>query len=143
VNPVVWALALLGLVAAVALLIAAIFASSRVTLKRRGLLTTLVVTYAGYFIPFFWIHGVMYLYHYFIPLFLTFVLCALVLDELPGPPARQRQLAVVAAALVVAGFWFYKPLSYYEPLTDRQLQRRAVVSLWDLRCATCQRDACR
>lgn len=141
VNPVVWGLALLGLLAAAALLIAAAVAPSRVALKRRGLLALFVATYLGYFVPFFWIHGVMYLYHYFIPLFLSFVLCALVLDELPGSAARKRQAAVAAAALVIGGFWFYKPLSYYEPLTDGQLQRRALVRLWDLQCATCPRGA--
>jgi dolichyl-phosphate-mannose--protein O-mannosyl transferase len=138
-NPAVWALALVGLLGAVALLIAAAIAPSLVVLKRRGALAVFVAMYVGYFVPFFWIHGVMYLYHYFIPLLLTFVLCALVLDELRTP----RRFAVFAALLVVAGFWFYKPLTYYEPLTNAQLQRRAVVRLWDLTCATCRRDACK
>jgi dolichyl-phosphate-mannose--protein O-mannosyl transferase len=141
-NPVVWALALLGLLSAAALLVAAAIAPSGIALKRRGVLAVFVAMYGAYFVPFFWIHGVMYLYHYFIPLFLTFVLCALVLDELRTPgPAQKRRLAVAAAALVAAGFWFFKPLTYYEPLTDAQLQRRALVPLWDLTCATCPHGA--
>jgi dolichyl-phosphate-mannose--protein O-mannosyl transferase len=144
VNPVVWALALAGLLAAVALLITASVAPSRIRLKRRGVLTLLVAMYLAYFVPFFWIHGVMYLYHYFIPLFLTFVLCTVVLDELQAlGRIRQRRFAVTALALVIIGFWVYKPLTYYEPLTNAQLQRRAIVGLWDLKCATCERDACR
>jgi dolichyl-phosphate-mannose-protein mannosyltransferase len=143
-NPVVWAFALAALVAAVALLVAAAMAPSRVALKRRGVVTLFVAMYIAYFVPFFWIHGVMYLYHYFIPLVLTFVLCALVLDELPTAAAGgKRRVALIAAALVVAGFWLYKPLTYYEPLTDAQLRRRAIVPLWDLTCARCARDACR
>jgi dolichyl-phosphate-mannose-protein mannosyltransferase len=142
-NPVVWALALAGLLSAVALLGAAAVVPSRVTLKRRRVLAVFVVMYFAYFVPFFWIHGVMYLYHYFIPLILTFALCALVLDEMQTLGlVRQRRLATVAAALVVVGFWFYRPLTYYEPLTDAQLQRRALLSAWDLTCATCERHPC-
>jgi dolichyl-phosphate-mannose--protein O-mannosyl transferase len=134
-NPVVWALALAGLLGAVAMLIASAIAPSLVVLKRRGVLAVFVAMYVGYFVPFLWIHGVMYLYHYFIPLLLTFVLAALVLDEL----RTSRRFAITAAALIVAGFWFYKPLTYYEPLTNAQLERRAIVRLWDLTCATCPR----
>jgi dolichyl-phosphate-mannose-protein mannosyltransferase len=109
-------------------------------LQRRGVLTLFVAMYIGYFVPFVWIHGAMYLYHYFIPLLLTFVLLALVLDEMRAiRPAQKRGLAVAAAAMVVASFLFYRPLTYYEPLTDAQLQRRALIGLWNLTCATCPR----
>ena len=60
-----------------------------------------------------------------------------VLDELRA----SRRTAVTAAALVVAAFWVYKPLTYYEPLTNAELQRRAIVPLWDLTCATCPHGA--
>jgi dolichyl-phosphate-mannose--protein O-mannosyl transferase len=144
VNPVVWALALAGLLATIGLLVGTAVAPSRVVLKRRGVLTVFGAMYLAYFVPFFWIHGVMYLYHYFIPLFLTFVLCALALDELQSLSQKpQHRFAAAALALIIVAFWFYKPLTYYEPLTDAQLQRRAIVGLWDLRCATCAREACR
>jgi len=144
VNPVVWTLALAGLLGAAALLVAGAATPSRIRLKRRGVLTVFVTMYLAYFVPFFFIHGVMYLYHYFIPLLLTFVMCALVLDELQTlGQTGQRRFAVTALALVMVAFWFYKPLTYYEPLTNAQLQRRAILGFWDLRCATCQREACR
>jgi dolichyl-phosphate-mannose-protein mannosyltransferase len=143
VNPIVWGLALAGLVAAVLLLVGSAVAPSRVALKRRGVLVVFVAMYGAYFVPFLWIHGVMYLYHYFIPLMLTFVLGALVIDELKIGRPRKRQLAVTATMMVIASFWFYKPLSYYQPLTDAQLERRAVVRWWDLTCARCPRDVCR
>ena len=141
-NPVAWGLGLVGLLTAVALLVGHARSPARRPLRRRGVLTLFVAMYIAYFVPFMWIHGVMYLYHYFIPLLLTFVLCALGLDEMRTIRRPQkRALAVAAAAMVVASFLFYKPLTYYEPLTDAQLQRRAVIGLWNLTCATCPRGA--
>jgi dolichyl-phosphate-mannose--protein O-mannosyl transferase len=141
-NPVVWGIGLFSVLAAVALLLGGALAPPRTPLKRRGVLSVFVVMYLAYFVPFVWIHGVMYLYHYFIPLLFSFVICALVADEVQTiSGTRKRALAVSAVALVVVSFWFYKPLTYYEPLTDAQLQRRALIRLWDLTCVTCPRGA--
>lgn len=143
VNPVVWWTALGGVVIAVSLLIASAVAAAR-PLKNRFLLTVVTALYLGYFAPFPWIHGVMFLYHYFIPLILSFVLVALVDDEVMQlgrwPITIAQKRAVVAVWLVgaIAVFWVYKPLTYYErPLTPADLQRRAILPLWDLRCVAC------
>jgi dolichyl-phosphate-mannose--protein O-mannosyl transferase len=144
VNPVVWWTALAGLIAAVSLLIASAIAPPATPLRNRRLLAVFSAMYFLYFIPFFWIHGVMFLYHYFIPLILSFVLLALVVDEI-GQVGRWRvrmehKQTILTVWLVVAAasFWFYKPLTYYErPLTPQELHRRAIVDLWDLRCITC------
>ena len=144
VNPVIWWTALAGVVAAVSLLIGSAIAPPARPLKHRFLLTTFTALYFAYFVPFRWIHGVMFLYHYFIPLLISFVLVALAVDELTHIGGRAVTLAHKRAALTiwlaaaVASFWFYKPLTYYErPLTPQQLNRRAIVALWDLRCITC------
>jgi dolichyl-phosphate-mannose--protein O-mannosyl transferase len=86
----------------------------------------------------------MFLYHYFIPLLISFVLVALVVDEVTQIGGRAVELEQKRAALAIwlvaafASFWFYKPLTYYErPLTPQELNRRAIVALWDLRCITC------
>lgn len=144
VNPVVWWTALAGLIAAVLLLVGSAIAPPARPLKHRFLLTMFTGLYFAYFVPLRWVHGVMFLYHYFIPLMLTFVLLALVVDEITSLGRRtitmghkQTALALWLAA-VVACFWIYKPMTYYErPLTSEALQRRAVVALWDLRCVTC------
>jgi len=144
VNPVVWWTALAGLIAAVSLLVGSAIAPPAKPLKHRFLLTMFTGLYVAYFVPFRWIHGVMFLYHYFIPLILSFVLLALVIDEITQLGSRtitmghkQTALALWLAAAVTC-FWFYKPMTYYErPLTPEALQRRAIVALWDLRCITC------
>ena len=41
---------------------------------------------------------------------------------------------------VIASFWVYKPLTYYQwPLAAADLERRALVRMWDLRCPVCPR----
>jgi dolichyl-phosphate-mannose-protein mannosyltransferase len=144
VNPVVWWTALAGLIAAVSLLVASVIAPPARPLKRRFLLTAITALYFAYFIPFPWIHGVMFLYHYFIPLIFSFVLLALVVDEVDQIAGHRVTIDHKRTALTVwlvaaaAAFWFYKPLTYYErPLTPEQLHRRAIVGLWDLRCIAC------
>jgi dolichyl-phosphate-mannose--protein O-mannosyl transferase len=144
VNPVVWWTALAGLLAAIALLVGSVIAPPARPLKHRFLLTLFTGLYLAYFIPFRWIHGVMYLYHYFIPLILSFALLALVIDEIAqiGGRAiteRHKQIALsfwLAAAIAV--FWVYKPMTYYErPLAPQQLANRNILAIWDLHCITC------
>ena len=144
VNPVTWWTALAGVIAAVSLLIGSAIAPPVHPLKHRFLLTTFTALYFAYFVPFRWIHGVMCLYHYFIPLLISFVLVALVVDEVTQvggravTPAHKRAALAIWLAAAFASFWFYKPLTYYErPLTPQELNRRAIVALWDLRCITC------
>ena len=144
VNPVVWWTALAGVIAAVSLLIGSVVAPPARPLRNRFLLATFTALYFAYFVPFRWIHGVMFLYHYFTPLIISFVLVALVLEEMNQAGTRAITFAHKRAALaiwlvaVVATFWFFKPLTYYErPLTPEELSRRAIVALWDLRCITC------
>lgn len=144
VNPVVWWTALAGLLAAVSLLVASAIAPPARPLKHRFLLVLFTGLYVAYFVPFRWIHGVMFLYHYFIPLILSFVLLALVVDEIGQLGSRtlteghKRTALALWLAAAVACFWFYKPMTYYErSMTPDELHRRALVALWDLRCITC------
>ena len=144
VNPLVWWTALAGLLAAVSLLVGSTIAPPARPLKHRFLLMLFTGLYGAYFVPFRWIHGVMFLYHYFTPLIISFVLLALVVDELSQLGSRtiterhKRTALALWLAAVMACFWFYKPMTYYErPLTPDELNRRAIVALWDLRCITC------
>ncbi len=144
VNPVVWWTALAGVIAAASLLLGSMIAPPARPLRNRFLLTMFMALYLAYFIPFRWIHGVMFLYHYFIPLIFSFVLVALVVDEVNQIAGRaitfahKRAALAIWLAVAVSSFWFYKPMTYYErPLTPQELRRRAIVDLWDLRCITC------
>lgn len=144
-NPVVWLVAFAGLLAGIALLIGSVVFELREPLKYRFLLTVFVGLYVSYMIAISQIERVLYLYHYFIPLFLSFIVFAIVFMELPRiahwrlTEKRKSTILFVLAALIFISFEFYRPLTYYEGLTDDQFQKRALLPVWELACVHCDR----
>ncbi|MDD4319096.1 MAG: hypothetical protein PHW10_02110, partial [Candidatus Peribacteraceae bacterium] len=125
---------LLGL----ALLIGSVVFDLREPLRHRYLLTVFLGVYVSYMIAIGTIDRVLYLYHYFTPLFLSFIILGLVFMELrrigPWKLSLQAKTSalLVFAGLVFLAFEFYRPLSYYEPLKDEQFNRRALLPVWEL-----------
>ncbi len=128
-NPLVWLSALLlGPVAtAVAL------ARKKVHGTARQLTITLMAMWFAYMALIALVHGVMYLYHYFIPLLLSLLLSAMTLARLPRSSVALGAWAIAA----VAAFLFFSPLTYYGVSTPEDLARRNLIPLWDLRCPHC------
>ena len=84
------------------------------------------------------IERVMYLYHYFPPLVVGVVLSALAWRETTTISPRVKGAGLIALMLVVIlAFWFYKPFTYYEPLTGIEFRMRNFFPVWDLRCVGC------
>src|SRR5207244_629675 len=81
-NPAVWWLAFAGLVMAVGLLGSSVLVQFRTPLKHRFLLIVFLGLYLAYMGAISRIDRVLYLYHYFIPLVLSFIIFALVFDEI-------------------------------------------------------------
>ena len=97
---------------------------------RRPLLCMLLIEYVAFMCLHEYLSHirVMYLYHYFIGLLLTFTLLPLVFDEAleRWAPLRSRQSVALGAmtAALLASFVFYAPLSYHRPLTHHQCEIR-------------------
>lgn len=146
VNPVVWFAGFLGIVLASSLLLSSFLFEPRTVIRERLLLLTFLGLYIAYMVVMSRIDRVMYLYHYFIPLLFSFFLFALVLMELPRLGAYALTLDRKAigllgfAVLLFISFQFYRPLTYYEPLSDEQFQRRNLLSFWNLQCVRCERQ---
>jgi dolichyl-phosphate-mannose--protein O-mannosyl transferase len=74
---------------------------------------------------------VMYLYHYFLALVISFVLVPLVVGEAAArwPQVKLRQDTVLSGIVVaiVASFAFYSPLSFHRPLTKPHCELRNVL----------------
>jgi hypothetical protein len=153
-NPIGWFLSLVSVIAAIGLLLAQGLLTLRFRLRNPSLLASFVTMYLSYMAVMTALPRVMYLYHYFIPLLLGFVLCALVIREirvrrvgsLSIGEQRSRLAQVVlrsrvgvafgmVAVAVVATFAYFSPLTYSGPLSDAQVISRAWVPLWDLRPA--------
>lgn len=142
-NPVVWWVSFAAVLLATALLVCSVIAPMKKPLKHRFLLTVFLGLYLAFMIAVSRIPRVLYLYHYFIPLLLSFVLAALVFDEVQsfGKKAVKEYgktvAALVLAALIFLAHQFYRPLTYYEPLNDTQFNRRNIFGLWDMHCVNC------
>lgn len=144
-NPVIWLGALAGLIVAIGLLIGSVFFPLAEPMRNRYLIAVFVGIWFCYMIAVSQIERVLYLYHYFIPLFLTFIIFALTFVEIRrvGKWKVSEQgrsiFLLVFAGLAFLSFQFYRPLTYYEPLTDDQFNSRAILPIWELSCVHCTR----
>tara|TARA_Y100000310_G_scaffold345403_1_gene464566 strand:- start:6472 stop:8016 length:1545 start_codon:yes stop_codon:yes gene_type:complete len=145
-NPIIWGAALLGLILAFALLIgSAIIPGTK--LKYKNELLIWCGMWTAYMIAVSQIDRVMYLYHYFIPLLVSFIILSYVLLELKQlgtvklTDGKKNWIILILGLLIFAGFQFYRPLTYYEPIDDKAFKKRMVFPLWDLRCVNCERGS--
>lgn len=146
-NPIGWFFGLAGIVLTFALLAGSILFPSAVKLEKRVLLTSFFTLYVCFMAAVSTIDRVMYLYHYFLPLFFSFILFALVFNELKQlgnwklTDVRKTGLLFILMLLVFLSFEFYRPFTYYEPLTTEQFQLRNISQIWDMRCVNCERNS--
>lgn len=142
-NPVGWGLGLIGIIVSAFLLLGSLLFPDGIKLKQPFALGTVLVLYACFMIAVSTIDRVMYLYHYFIPLFFSFILFGLVLNELQQvrrlvlTDERKTWILMIIALFIFAGYQVYRPLTYYQPLTEEQFQWRNVFQLWELQCVGC------
>jgi len=140
-NPVVWALGLLGLISAAAISIAALLGRCPIDREWRLFAGVLLVLWGGYMGVMVSLDRVMYLYHYFIPFIFTLALGAITIPQVQMPTIRFMPagpiVAVMTSALMLIGFRFYAPFTYGYPLTNTELNSRALLDVWDLHCPDC------
>lgn len=146
-NPIVWGIALISLFLAFALLVGSWIIPGAKPLKYRNELLIWCGLWGSYMIAVSQIDRVMYLYHYFIPLTFSFVVTAYVFMELKQlgvfklTDERKGWIVLACGTLMFAAFHFFRPLTYYEPISDEEFKRRMFFPLWDLHCVNCERDS--
>jgi len=144
-NPVVWIIGLSGVLFSFAYVVSTLFFWQGRATGRVFYVSVFLVMYVGYMIAVSRIDRVMYLYHYFIPLVLSFILFGLSFAEIRsiGPTkltqASKDIILMILALCIFISFQFYRPLTYFVPISDEALQRRAIFPLWELRCRGCER----
>lgn len=143
-NPVGWAVGLAAALLAVVLFVAPYLAQGAQKSPLHFELGTILLLYVCYLAAISRIDRVMYLYHYFLPLFFTFILAGIVAVSLRHVGRwhitdERRTLGLLCMAVAVfVSFQVYRPFTYYLPLTDDQVTRRAIFRLWDMRCVECE-----
>ncbi|MDP7247827.1 MAG: phospholipid carrier-dependent glycosyltransferase [Candidatus Peribacteraceae bacterium] len=144
VNPAVWWLSAFAVLIAFSLLTCSYLLGLK--LKQRFLLNSFCILYAGYMFGISQIDRVMYLHHYLPPLIISFILAALVLNEVKQIGKWEFDhdhkvfVALCLSICIFATYQFYKPLSTMRPLTKAQLEKRAIFPLWNLQCSGCKRN---
>ncbi len=97
---------------------------------RLALLAMLLMEYLTFMVVHWYLgtQRVMYLYHYFIGLLLTFTMLPLLLQEAmdrwPGLRDWETQSLGALTGLLLISFVFYAPLSFHRPLTRSQCELR-------------------
>jgi dolichyl-phosphate-mannose-protein mannosyltransferase len=142
-NPAVWGMGLLGLLVAVAIYTCVVIGLARIDLEWCLLVGLGLAMWLGYMAVMVSAERVMYLYHYLIPLIVSLVLLGLTIPRIKLQGSFRSKLSQcvffsLGIALLLAGFYIYAPFTYGYPLSDEQVKNRAVLKLWDLRCASCE-----
>ena len=146
-NPVSWILGTAAAFLGLSLLAISFFFG--IGKKDRNLF--LIATFSALYFAFMLVLGqmsrVLFLYHYFPPLLFSFILFSLCFVRVTnlGPlqlgGTRKTIGAVAICAGVILAYSFFSPLTYFKPLTDLQFQKRALLDIWELRCARCPRHS--
>ncbi len=138
-NPVIWGFGLLGVFISI-ILIGAFFLFRLPITNRRlfSLICIFITIYIGYMVMMMGLNRVMYLYHYFIPLILSLILCFLLyLYVFDAELKRQSQtlpiITVCFIVLIIVVYFFFSPFTYYLPLTGEEFQLRNWFSWWKLK----------
>lgn len=137
-NPVIWFSVVIAIVLATVLIIGRFVYGLQIIDRRLfyliGVFTTM---YWSYMIVMFNIERVMYLYHYFIALFFgTFVLFLLFNYLYKEAIERDSKLLYWTVVLfvieIVYIYWFFGPLTYYNPLSTLEFVQRQWFDFWKL-----------
>jgi dolichyl-phosphate-mannose-protein mannosyltransferase len=134
-NPAGWLVSIAGVIATILLLARkfsgrrALHAPTNITLS-----AALLLTWVLFMITYQWLtlHRVMYLYHYFLPLIIGWILAALAWQQITER-IRKRHIGATLPSLVVitvlVGFVFLSPFALHQPLTPSQCKFRSSLSV--------------
>jgi len=145
-NPAGWLLGIVGVFLTVCLLIGSLILPVERKPRNTILLLSFLAIYVGYMSAVSMADRVLYLYHYFLPLMISFFLFGLAMQEISriGPflISQYRRIIILfcCGIFVFLGFQFMRPFTYYEPILDESFELRQLLRIWDLKCIRCDRD---
>ena len=134
-NPVVWIGSTIALILFLWLFLQRY--RQKETIKNAPVLLTMTVLYMGYMIVMASAGRVLYMQHYLLPLLFLLILVGGLLSTIPASDRRTNGIMLISLA-AFAWFMFFWPLTYHQPISDAELEKRALLPWWDLRCAECE-----
>ena len=146
-NPVVWGLALLGICFGYIMLLGSFCIAGAKSLTYKKEIALWLALWLSYMIAVSQIDRVMYLYHYFIPLLFSFILFAYVFMEIKQmgkwkiTDTHKNWILLFFGTCIFLSFYFFRPLTYYEPIDDAAFKKRMWLPLWELECVHCENQS--
>lgn len=140
-NPWTWAIGLAALLLCIALWIR----RGKNFLQEEPEVAALVFLYFCYILPMSMIKRVLYLYHYFPMLFITWILAAYVYKHFfKDAPLKTKKVLqtslIIIPLLCFHGYYVYRGLIHFSPLSCRELEAKKVLPFWGLKFPTCEKD---
>jgi dolichyl-phosphate-mannose--protein O-mannosyl transferase len=138
-NPIIWFSVVLGVILALVLVISRFVYGLHVKDERLFyLICVFLALYVSYMIVVFNIGRVMYLYHYFIPLFFGAFIFFLMFNYLFKESIENRskvlQIAVIIFVIeIVYTYYVFAPFTYFKPLTTMEFIQRQWFDFWHLK----------
>ncbi len=138
-NPLIWFSVVAAIILATVLILGHYVFGLEVRDRRLfWIIGTFWTIYLSYMITMFNIERVMYLYHYFIPLFMgTIVFFALFVYLFKPSIERGSKLLMFGVTLfvleIVYVYWFFGPFTYYKPLSTLEFIQREWFDFWKLK----------
>lgn len=135
-NHLSWTLGLLALGSALYIIVYQRFSGLKLTARGKNiyqLLEVFIFAYVAFMFLHWWLseQRVMYLYHYFIGLLLSYIVLVLVFllcTEISQRFARQSFKVVMLLAVGVVGcFYYVAPLTYSLPLNNVECERKNII----------------
>ena len=137
-NPVTWMIGLIAVLLSIVLVVA-VFVFRLPVQNRRTFeyITAFTFIYISYMIAIGISEQVrvLYLYHYFVPLTISYILAVLLFDYLFREYLKDKitlaSLGLIAGAIVYT-WWFFSPFTYYKPLNTEEFNKRVWFDYWRL-----------
>ena len=138
INPIIWLLGLIGIFFSFSLIISKWVFGLEIKDKRLYFLTIIFsFMYISYMIVMYNIPRVMYLYHYFIPLFFSLFLFFIIFNYIFKEEIKKRNRLFYTATIllvleIIYTYNFFSPLTYYKPLNSYEFMMRSWFDFWHL-----------
>jgi dolichyl-phosphate-mannose-protein mannosyltransferase len=143
-NLAIWFTGLLGFLICFGVVLAGFLMGKRIFSDRTtNLMSSLLCPYVCYMLAMMSIKRALFLFHYMIPLTLSFFLFALLCFEIihtsKSARARNATLAFTLSSplLFFLVFLYLKPMTYFEPITCKEAYARVAVPYWGVHLSFC------
>lgn len=145
-NPIIWYSALWAVFLSISLLCSKYFFSVKIIAHQQNtkkqqwdlLISVFSLMYVSYLLVLLNMDRVFYLYHYLFPLYLGLCLFFILFNEIFEHSLQSKSpvfylIIFIFCIEIFFSYWFFSPLTYYQPLSLEEFHQRQWFDFWSLR----------